>query len=149
MALDLPRSPGTYVLILHLDQDRDIQVGRLGAFHFPAGFYAYPGSAYGPGGLRARLTRHVAGGKHRHWHIDYLRQVAPVRALWLAEDQRQECAWAQALARLPLAHQPVPGFGASDCRCPSHLFHFPQPPSLARFRRELDAPGAIQAFILP
>ena len=147
-SLGLPASPGTYVLILHLAQARTLQVGRLGSFHFPAGFYAYPGSAYGPGGLRARLGRHLADVKRLHWHIDYLRQAGPVTALWLAEHRRVECAWAHALGSLPGASQPVPGFGASDCACPSHLFHFPEPPSLADFRPRVEPGLAIQALTL-
>ncbi len=145
-SLELPASPGTYALILHLAQARAIQVGRLGMFRFPAGFYAYLGSAYGPGGLRARLGRHLADEKRLHWHIDYLRQAAPVTALWLVERQRQECTWAQALATLPGARQPVPGFGASDCACPSHLIHFPEPPALADLRQRVGSALAIQAL---
>jgi len=43
--------------------------------------------------------------------------------------------WAQACLRLPGARIPLPRFGASDCACPSHLFHFdhqPQPEPLVR-----------------
>jgi hypothetical protein len=38
-----------------------------------------------------------------------------------------ECAWSQALARLPGTRIPAPGFGSSDCRCacPAHLVAFP------------------------
>ncbi len=35
------------------------------------GFYIYVGSACGPGGLRARISRHLCGKRKRlHWHID-------------------------------------------------------------------------------
>jgi len=34
-----------------------------------------------------------------------------------------ECTWSQALAQLPGAHTPIPGFGSSDCQycCAAHL----------------------------
>ncbi|HYA22015.1 MAG TPA: DUF123 domain-containing protein [Thermoproteota archaeon] len=40
------------------------------AFH--PGLYLYVGSARGPGGLRARVARHLRRDKVRKWHIDYL-----------------------------------------------------------------------------
>jgi HEAT repeat protein len=41
---------------------------------------------------------------------------------------RQECAWAAAAAALPGANVVAPRFGASDCRCPAHLFHYSRQP---------------------
>ncbi len=87
----------------------------------------------GTGGLRARLGRHLRGEGKSHWHIDTLRRVARVQdicylaAPWITVGQRLECLWSQALASLPGATVPVPGFGASDCRlgCPAHLVALP------------------------
>ncbi|HEX9029228.1 MAG TPA: DUF123 domain-containing protein, partial [Anaerolineales bacterium] len=56
---DLPAAPGSYVLYLRLSQRLELGVGRLGRLSFPAGEYLYLGSAGGPGGLRARLGRHI------------------------------------------------------------------------------------------
>ena len=39
-----------------------------------------------------------------------------------------EHAWAFALQSLPEATMPAPGFGALDCRCKTHLIHFPDYP---------------------
>jgi Uri superfamily endonuclease len=128
----LPRSPGGYILELHLTQPRVLQIGRLGEFTFPAGAYLYFGSACGPGGLHARLARHLlpASSQPVHWQIDYLHSVAEARALgYLAfacqeqAAQHMECLWSQAVAGLPGSLAIVPGFGASDCRlgCPAHL----------------------------
>ena len=44
-------------------------------------------------------------------------------------------------ARLPRASVPMPGFGASDCGCPSHLFFFKMPPSRPHFAENLRRPG--------
>jgi Uri superfamily endonuclease len=88
------------------------------------GAYIYVGSAFGPGGLRARVSRHLRRNKKIHWHIDYLRQELPVLAVWYAEgDTTLEHTWAKAIGACNLASMPVPGFGASDCRCASHLFY--------------------------
>ena len=74
--LGLPRLAGTYVLMLGLPRLATIGVGRLGHFQFPVGWYAYAGSAHGPGGLAARISRHLRVPKPLHWHVDYLRQAA-------------------------------------------------------------------------
>jgi Uri superfamily endonuclease len=120
-------------LFLWLDRAAVVSVGRLGKKELPAGKYAYLGSAMGPGGLRARLGRHLRGEGKPHWHIDALRRVALVQAVcyltvpWVTVEQRLECLWGQALAGLPGAAVPIPGFGASDCRlgCPAHLVALP------------------------
>jgi Uri superfamily endonuclease len=118
---------GTYVLALWLEAPADISIGRLGESRFPAGWYLYAGSAFGPGGLPARLTRHqrhFASGKRAHWHVDYLRERTVWGGAWgSSAPQRLECTWAAALHHLPGARIVVPGFGASDCRCLSHLVH--------------------------
>ncbi len=122
-----PRAPGSYTLLLRLDAPAQINVGRLGVVKFPAGWYVYCGSAFGAGGLAARLGRHAAGSGALHWHIGHLRRVAHLVDWRWAEGQQVECAWAQALARqggVIIA----PGFGSSDCResCGSHLLYFRQ-----------------------
>lgn len=129
----VPDRPGTYVLILHLPRSAEnVRIGRLGWFRFPSGWYAYVGSAQGPGGLAARLARHLRQPKPLHWHIDYLRaQAQPVEAWYVAETQKRECAWARALSGFPGASVPMPRFGASDCRCPAHLIRFAAPPDAA------------------
>lgn len=136
MLTELPTTLGAYVLQLHLDLPVRQSIGKLGDFFFPAGGYFYVGSAAGPGGLRARLGRHIAGGAHRHWHIDYFRPSSRVIGLlYLTATSKLtrktlneiECGWSRAIARLPGATIPAPGFGASDCpsACPAHLVAFP------------------------
>jgi HEAT repeat protein/Uri superfamily endonuclease len=134
---------GTYVLALWLAAPLTIRVGRLGEFRFPAGWYLYTGSALGPGGLQARLARHlrhVGRDKRAHWHIDYLREQATWGGAWgCATGERKECHWAAALRDLPGARIEVPGFGASDCGCPAHLVRLPALPGEAWLARHLDA----------
>jgi len=125
---------GTYALLLRLDKPELIQVGKLGEFTFPAGWYVYVGSARGPGGLAARLARHrrcAADGKHLRWHVDYLLERARLVEVWsrggwpsAPAGQRLECEWARVFVDAPGGAIPVPRFGASDCRCPAHLIYF-------------------------
>lgn len=128
LAPRLEPEPGSYLLALELDTPARVRIGRLGTFELVAGCYLYAGSALGPGGVRARVLRHARRRKPRHWHVDALRAVARLTAVWVAYGgARREHAWAEACRALPGARVPVPGFGASDCRCPAHLVHMSQP----------------------
>lgn len=119
---EIPAAPGAYVLLMHLAEPVRLAVGGLGERPFAAGYYLYAGSALG--GLRARLARHLRATKRLHWHIDYLLQRAPVcEVWWLASRERSECAWAGALAVAPGVQPFEAPFGASDCRCVTHLFY--------------------------
>lgn len=131
---------GTYVLILTLDKEAAIAVGKLGMFSFPAGYYLYIGSALG--GLFARVRRHIQGGKKIHWHIDYLRQKAKVVEIWyMVSEGSLECSWSQAAANLPEAQSLPVGFGSSECSCRSHLLYFNSKPSFETFRHLLGVRG--------
>lgn len=117
-----PVTAGSYLLVLELPRSTNVRIGALGPVALPSGLYIYAGSARGPGGLRARVQRHLAGGRRLRWHIDWLRRVARVRAVWIRPGrERLECVWAQALDQVAGLDVPVPRFGASDCRCPAHL----------------------------
>jgi Uri superfamily endonuclease len=134
-----PSQPGTYALLLVLDEEMDLRVGALGSIRLPSAHYVYTGSAFGPGGLAARISRHLRGGRP-HWHIDILRAASGITAVcFTASDERLECRWAQALASSTGARIPAPGFGASDCGsgCRSHLIAFPRGISPARVRAML------------
>jgi Uri superfamily endonuclease len=136
-----PRQTGSYVLILQLPQPTLLTVGKLGKFEFPAGWYAYAGSALGPGGLAARIGRHRKTSKTPHWHIDRLRDRAELTAVWYAVGfRRRECVWARALSTLPGAREVAPGFGASDCRCSTHLLHLPKRPDPCLFESSVGEP---------
>ena len=109
---------GSYILLIKLPEEQTITIGRLGALRFTRGYYTYVGSAMG--GFTSRLRRHLRHEKKVHWHIDYLLQKASVLDIIAAEtEHRLECTIAQALTG---QFESVPGFGASDCRCRSHLF---------------------------
>ncbi len=118
----MPQRRGTYALLLKLKPGKEIVVGRLGTFRFPEGYYAYVGSAFGPGGLAARVARHCRHHKKLFWHVDYLLAEAQVVDLYYSiSEQPLECVWAGELRHMPGTRVVAPGFGASDCRCSSHL----------------------------
>jgi Uri superfamily endonuclease len=125
---DLPAMPGSYALQLTADTPVVLDTPRLGQVTLAAGQYAYVGSARGPGGLRARVGRHLSSEKPLHWHIDHLTAVLPVSHVVTATGiARLECVWAKRLIELNGASVPQRGFGSSDCRarCAAHLIHLP------------------------
>ncbi len=116
-----PVPKGTYLIVMSFDRGRTIPVGRLGPVHFKKGHYVYVGSAFGPGGLKARLNHHLSPKTKQHWHMDYL--DLPARQIRVSDHETKlEHEWAQKLSQS--AGEIVPGFGCSDCSCPSHLFYF-------------------------
>jgi Uri superfamily endonuclease len=122
-----PIRKGNYLLHLHLEQSCSISTLRGQACALPAGYYLYIGSAFGSGGLRARLARHLRHEKKMHWHIDYLLVRAKVVAAWeieLAESREHEIA--RFLSVQKQFFCAIPRFGASDCSCETHLFRLPR-----------------------
>lgn len=121
---DIPPVRGTYALILASELNLSIRVGALGKIELCPGFYIYVGSAFGPGGLRARISRHMKRSKKLHWHVDYLRAHMRLTAVcYDGYPAVQEHNWSYALQKSPRLQSPFPRFGASDCSCVSHLFY--------------------------
>jgi len=136
---------GTYLLILRVPQIARLQVGRLGCYDIPVGAYTYIGSALGPGGLAARVGRHLRTRKRLHWHIDYLLDVANIQEVWgIDSEERLECVWAGRLLRSAGARVIVPHFGASDCDCSTHLIYWGTMPAWKELREELGIQWVIQ-----
>ena len=97
------------------------------------GYYIYVGSAFGPGGVLSRVSRHCRKAKSKNWHIDYLREFATPISIWYSNAPvHLEHRWAEALAKMKHT-TPVLGFGCSDCRCEAHLFFTAMEPELGAF----------------
>jgi Uri superfamily endonuclease len=129
---------GTYTLVVSLAAPTEIEFGAKGTRTLDSGWYAYAGSAFGQGGF-SRIARHarVSSGENdaRHWHVDYLLGRSDTE---LVEDVRTknedvECAVAD---RLAVEIEPVPGIGASDCDCGTHLHFAPEREPLETAVRE-------------
>jgi len=115
-------APGSYTLLVALSRCIRVRVGALGSIRFQPGLYAYTGSAMG--GVWARVARHLRRRKRKHWHIDYLlaRREATIVGVVLAPSAaRRECRVNARLLNRPGSEVTAPRFGASDCRCASHL----------------------------
>jgi Uri superfamily endonuclease len=120
---------GIYCLVLS-GGGCPIRIGAIGELFFPQGYHVYTGSALGPGGLQARVGRHIrtakSPGSKTHWHIDHLLHHPSFRlvAVYCAEtEERLECRLARGIGGAGMI-----GFGCSDCGCASHLFFFPDYP---------------------
>ncbi|MCL5268581.1 MAG: GIY-YIG nuclease family protein [Bacteroidetes bacterium] len=107
----------TYKIFFTIPSKRSLTVGKLGTFEFPAGDYAYTGSA--KKNMKHRLTRHVTKQKRLRWHIDYLLALKDVTVNRIELFSQPECT---INASTP-GTIPVRRFGASDCKshCVSHL----------------------------
>ena len=117
---EIPALPGAYVLAISLSKLVMVSICREPPAALAPGCYLYCGSAKGPGGLAARLARHMRHGKAIRWHVDGLTEAGTVLGAWTFPGG-DECDLVAALSHLPV---PIEGFGSSDCRrCRSHLLH--------------------------
>jgi Uri superfamily endonuclease len=138
--MDLPEANGTYILIARVSQMKRLGIGSLGEFDIIPGFYAYVGSAFGSGGLRARVGHHLESTAELHWHIDYLLQVAiPVEVWFTTAGRKLEHRWAELLEDAPRCRVPILRFGSSDYHRSrsSHLFYSKRRPSFRWFQQQV------------
>jgi len=139
--MDLPEAKGTYVLIASVAQMKRLEIGSLGRFDIIPGFYAYVGSAFGAGGIRARIGHHLQTTARPHWHIDYLLRIAePIEVWFSTASQKLERHWASLLEVAPNFRIPITRFGSSDYHRSrsSHLFYSKRCPSFGWFRGQLE-----------
>lgn len=116
----------TYCLIIKLNQNSKIKIGKLGELDFKKGYYVYVGSALNS--LDGRIRRHMSKEKKLFWHIDYLLASpnSTVKEVILERSpEKWECNVAVEISKKGL---PVNKFGCSDCKCGSHLFYFESKP---------------------
>ena len=133
---------GTYVLVMQGKGRQPVRIGKWGQLEVGRGFYLYVGSAFGPGGVLSRVSRHCREHKANRWHVDYLREQTHLRTVWYVHsEERFEHRWASALeARQETTA--IAGFGCSDCHCLSHLFLVTNAADLDTCRSAL--PGPVQ-----
>lgn len=116
---------GVYLLVIRVSRDVFVSVGTLGEISFRKGYYVYAGSA--KKNLSKRISRHKRINKQKHWHIDYLIDVAKVeKDIAFITDKDLECELAKEVEAL--SDGLVEKFGSSDCRCRSHLYFFKHNP---------------------
>lgn len=111
---------GSYLLLIELKEGKNIKIGKLGNIYFPDGYYVYVGSAMN--GIERRIERHIKKDKKMRWHIDYLLKNADLMEIFYKESEiREECYIAEKFLLSDFSF--IKKFGASDCRCKSHLFY--------------------------
>ncbi len=137
--------PGAYLLAIDLKRKLTLKFASFSALPsapvMMPGRYVYCGSAYGPGGLAARIARHSRRGKKVRWHIDRLTLAGRV-VQTAALAGGSECALFAALHKLPGVSVPVPGFGNSDCRdCTAHLLAMPMDFDIADYLSAFRSPA--------
>ncbi|BEP16744.1 GIY-YIG nuclease family protein [Pyrofollis japonicus] len=123
-------SVGVYLLLFSLRDEACTRLGKESLCLGP-GLYVYIGSACGPGGLGARLRRHLCGKRKKmHWHIDRLLSLPgaePLLAVHVPGEQlcspRAEPWLALAAASSRLLEPVGRGAGSTDDKiAPTHLF---------------------------
>jgi Uri superfamily endonuclease len=120
-ANEAPALPGAYAMAIELADEVAVTLSGRSPIVLPAGRYLYCGSAKGPGGLKARLSRHMRRGKPVRWHVDQLTEQGLVIGSWIFPGG-DECRLVQMCSHLPM---PIAGFGSSDCAtCRSHLLQW-------------------------
>ncbi len=113
------KNRGCYILVIEVLKDERVKIGSLGYKDIPAGYYIYVGRA--KGNLQQRMAYHRRKRKKKRWHIDYLIDISNhVRTLPIRLPDTPECEIASALCK---HFTFLKGFGASDCKCESHLFY--------------------------
>lgn len=115
----LAKSPdcgGAYGLIICLKRTVTGAGPKAARGALQSGKYLYAGSANGPGGIRARVSRHAKRKKNLHWHIDVLTGAGRIVDIYAWPNLR-ECEIIDACLAVGGGEIALPGFGSSDCRC--------------------------------
>lgn len=136
--MNLESQKGTYALIFQANRKFVSKVGKRDDFEGDSGSYVYVGSAFGPGGVNARIKHHLQISSKPHWHLDYIRPyIQPVAVCYSYSLNRQEHQWATVLSKIAGVQIPMHKFGSTDCACPSHLFYFQRTPITGILQRKL------------
>lgn len=78
---EMPAAPGAYLLVIDLHRSLPLDVPWAAPARLAPGRYVYCGSAYGPGGIRARIARHRKRDKTVRWHVDRLTAAGRIVAI--------------------------------------------------------------------
>ncbi|MEZ4656521.1 MAG: DUF123 domain-containing protein [Caldilineaceae bacterium] len=123
MLVDKPTAaPGSYILILQSEINRTIQVGRLGQFALAAGLLFVRGQRIASG-VAARVAHQRVSARPQPASTICAGTPRCASVFCRHDPVRREHTWAQRLAQSDSLSIPLPGFGASDRACRSHLFY--------------------------
>lgn len=132
--LKFPSQIGTYCLTFYCSILSQVTVGKLGTYQIIPGYYCYIGSAFGSGGLKSRIQRHLKINKRHHWHLDYIRPyLEPIEVCYTTDTIKREHQWSELLLKEKNSSIPINNFGSSDCHCPTHLFYYKIKPQIKQY----------------
>ena len=112
-----------YSIFLSIENDCEVEIGKLGTYLFQRGVYVYIGSA--KRNLMKRIERHVCKEKKKRWHLDYIRPYGTILKIITYDDSLTECELAGKF--IAKGEIPVHKMGSSDCKCPSHFIYLGNP----------------------
>jgi len=113
---------GLYFLLIRVKKSCSLKIAGKDEI-VPRGYYIYTGSAQK--NLASRINRHCRKEKKKHWHIDYLLEIADVIDVKIIPDGSRDEEAVYAEKWLSIADfVPVKKFGASDSPAKSHLSGF-------------------------
>ena len=108
---------GGYLLILYLKRPILLST-KSKNFKLTSGYYIYVGSAMNS--LLGRIKHHEKVSKKFHWHVDFLLKEAELLFSVMITCFRSPETMVSSL----LLGQPIPHFGSTDKKDPSHLFFY-------------------------
>ena len=119
---------GSYLLLMKLARNKEIEIGKKSGVSFPGGYYCYVGSAMN--NLEKRVCRHMSDDKKRRWHIDwFLDEAKLLEVKKIESNERLECELSEAVSEIS-NKVPMKGFGSSDCKhCLAHMYYFEEDPN--------------------
>jgi Uri superfamily endonuclease len=79
----IPALPGADLLVIELREVTFVKLHSKPSLSLMPGRYIYAGSANGPEGLKARVSRHTRRAKRSRWHIDQLTENGDVLGAWI------------------------------------------------------------------
>jgi Uri superfamily endonuclease len=124
----IPDEFGSYIIVGELSEESCLNSGPFCGQLLPIGYYFYTGSAFGPGGLKARIGRHLKKGIRKFWHFDHFKEIIKIQEIWysILSSTNLECQFIKKFQSLGSASFPILKFGSSDCHfgCPAHLVRF-------------------------
>ena len=119
---------GIYFLLIQIDNNFNLRIGKIGIITFFKGTYVYVGSAkgiVGGGELINRVLRHIRNNKRLFWHIDYLlnKKHSKIKGICIIKSlEVSECDLIKKIIT-SFDCEPILHFGSTDCnkKCPAHL----------------------------
>ncbi len=120
----IPKCPGYYALLIKIQKKTIIDHPKFNKKTLDPGYYIYVGSARGPGGIAARIKRHVKKNKKKKWHIDYLTSKQDVKTILIGYKCTTKPEGEEKMSHTleKIASPALEKFGSTDKKDETHLY---------------------------